>query len=54
MSDGPTVVFDIDGVLADASTRQHYINEPTAAALYYTLSLKLNGTFLVYDMGDQS
>jgi molecular chaperone DnaK len=30
---------------------QHYINEPTAAALYYTLSLKLNGTFLVYDMG---
>lgn len=30
---------------------QHFINEPTAAALYYTLSLKLNGTFLVYDMG---
>lgn len=30
---------------------QHYINEPTAAALYYALSLKLNGTFLVYDMG---
>jgi molecular chaperone DnaK len=29
----------------------HFINEPTAAALYYTLSLKLNGTFLVYDMG---
>jgi len=30
---------------------QHFINEPTAAALYYTLSLKLSGTFLVYDMG---
>ena len=30
---------------------QHFINEPTAAALYYTLTLKLNGTFLVYDMG---
>ena len=30
---------------------QHFINEPTAAALYYALSLKLNGTFLVYDMG---
>ena len=30
---------------------QYFINEPTAAALYYTLSLKLNGTFLVYDMG---
>ena len=30
---------------------QHFINEPTAAALYYTLALKLNGTFLVYDMG---
>jgi molecular chaperone DnaK len=30
---------------------QHFINEPTAAALYYTLSLKLNGTFLVFDMG---
>jgi molecular chaperone DnaK len=30
---------------------QFYINEPTAAALYYTLSLKLNGTFLVFDMG---
>jgi molecular chaperone DnaK len=30
---------------------QFFINEPTAAALYYTLSLKLNGTFLVYDMG---
>ncbi len=29
----------------------HFINEPTAAALYYTLTLKLNGTFLVYDMG---
>jgi molecular chaperone DnaK len=32
-------------------TVQHFINEPTAAALYYTLGLKLNGTFLVYDMG---
>ena len=30
---------------------QHFINEPTAAALYYTLTLKLNGTFLVYDIG---
>ena len=30
---------------------QHFINEPTAAALYYALSQKLNGTFLVYDMG---
>ncbi len=30
---------------------QFFINEPTAAALYYTLSLKLNGIFLVYDMG---
>lgn len=29
----------------------HYINEPTAAALYYALNQKLNGTFLVYDMG---
>jgi molecular chaperone DnaK len=32
-------------------TVQHFINEPTAAALYYTLTLKLEGTFLVYDMG---
>ena len=30
---------------------QHFINEPTAAALYYAMSLKLSGTFLVYDMG---
>ena len=30
---------------------QHFINEPTAAALYYALSLKLTGKFLVYDMG---
>jgi len=28
-----------------------FINEPTAAALYYTHSIKKNGTFLVYDMG---
>jgi hypothetical protein len=25
---GPTVVVDIDGVLSDASTRQHYIDAP--------------------------
>lgn len=25
---GPTVVFDIDGVLADAAGRQHYIEHP--------------------------
>jgi molecular chaperone DnaK (HSP70) len=30
---------------------QYFINEPTAAALYYALSQKLDGTFLVYDMG---
>ena len=28
-----------------------YINEPTAAALYYAFNQKLDGTFLVYDMG---
>ena len=28
-----------------------FINEPTAAALYYAHSIKKNGTFLVYDMG---
>jgi molecular chaperone DnaK (HSP70) len=28
-----------------------YINEPTAAALYYGHSIKKNGIFLVYDMG---
>ena len=30
---------------------KHFINEPTAAALYYAHSLKLNGMFLVYDIG---
>ena len=25
---GPTVVFDMDGVLSDASTRQHYLERP--------------------------
>lgn len=25
---GPTIVFDMDGVLSDASTRQHYIEYP--------------------------
>jgi len=28
LSDGPTVVFDMDGVLSNASTRQHYIDFP--------------------------
>ena len=28
-----------------------FINEPTAAALYYAHSIKKNGKFLVYDMG---
>lgn len=25
---GPTVVFDMDGVLSDAATRQHYLDQP--------------------------
>ncbi len=25
---GPAVVFDMDGVLSDASTRQHYLDRP--------------------------
>lgn len=25
---GPTVVFDLDGVLSDAATRQHYLTSP--------------------------
>jgi phosphoglycolate phosphatase-like HAD superfamily hydrolase len=28
VSPGPTVVFDMDGVLSDASRRQHYIDYP--------------------------
>ncbi|MGY6502701.1 MAG: phosphatase domain-containing protein [Acidimicrobiales bacterium] len=26
---GPAVVFDMDGVLSDAATRQHYLDKPT-------------------------
>lgn len=29
----------------------HYVSEPTAAALYYAFNEKLNGTHLVYDIG---
>ena len=25
---GPAIVFDMDGVLSDASTRQHYLDRP--------------------------